>query len=151
MASSTQEYIGNVFLMNTPSFEEPLSLPGPLPIRLSQYCSTLHDPTMNLADRHRLVQASTSVLASLSSLSLPTNTRKLSAAERARADVEGHSETRGTPQHGRENVKRIVSAARTVDTKILAQLGLNIPRSADDVIRIQEQLLCSLKGILTVC
>lgn len=144
-----KDYIVSVFPLNTPSFEK--SLPLALADRLSQYFSTQDDPTVILGDQHRRVQASISVLASLSSLSLPKHMRKPLIAEGASADIEGKFGTQHTPEQSRKSVKSVVSAVRTIDTKILAELGLHPPRSADDIITIEERLLSDLKVILMVC
>ncbi|KAI0809031.1 P-loop containing nucleoside triphosphate hydrolase protein [Irpex lacteus] len=127
MASSIKEYIESVFLSSVPSFKEQLSLA--LPIRLSRYFSTLDNPTINLADQYRRLQESISNLASLSSLSLPKNMRKPSAAFLgAGTRVESDSGARRTSQLDRMNVERVTAADLLSELNIILVEYLDVLR-----------------------
>lgn len=143
-----KQHISNVFPTNALVFLDSLSLS--LLERLSQHFWYHNIPATNLADHYRWVQMARSALESMACSSTAEKKKGPFSIAPVETESEGPKSVQGTSQRVWKNMKRDINAVPYVDAKLFSKLDLEPPRTADDVSKIQGQLLYDLKDILMV-
>lgn len=141
----TERLIGH-FPTTAAAFE--ISVTSLLLGQLSRYFWDLQYPSANLSNHHRSVQLTQPVLKALSTLTFRAEVQSPVTDDNG-DDFDGMFIVKKSKQKDRKKAKR-APRRKSLDSKLFDQLGVEVPRSQDEVEFLERELLDEMKGILIV-